>query len=377
MSALSVAPGRLLVLAPNWLGDAVMALPLVADLRRAWPETEIAIAARRSVVPLFEMVPGVTHTLTLDSGGGLRGMSSWRRDATLLAAGGFDAALLLPNSFHAAWLASRAGIPERWGVSRDLRGRLLTRVLPRPERQVHQAAYYQALGSGLGVTVGERFARIEVADDDRARARMLLREAGVADDQRFVVFAPGAAYGRAKQWLPERFAELAILLAEQDIATVLVGTRADERACREVAGRTRHLIGAQGTGTGHVGALGTRHSALGTSGIPNPANLSGRTDLTTLAGVLSLSDAVVSNDSGAMHLAAATGARVIAVFGSTDHRKTSPLRASADAPAPMVLAASVWCRPCMLRECPIDHRCMTRVSARAVFAALGLDPRRS
>ncbi len=350
-------PGRLVVIAPNWLGDAVMALPLIADLGRAWPETAIAVAARRSVVPLFEMVPGIAQTLTLAGNGGLRGLGALTQNVALVAAGAFDAALLLPNSFQAAWLASRAHIPERWGFPRDLRGRLLTRALPRPVSSVHQAEYYQALASGLGVPVSERFARIEVPGDETARARTLLSEAGIGDEQRFVVFAPGAAYGRAKQWLPERFAELATMLAEHGVATVLVGTKADGPACREVAERTRHLIAAPGT----------QHPVPGTSPV---ANLAGKTDLACLAGVLSVAEAVVTNDSGAMHLAAAAGARVVAVFGPTDHRSTSPLRASAEAPAPVVLAANVWCRPCMLRECPIDHRCMSRVSARAVFDSL-------
>src|SRR5687768_316247 len=128
------APGRLVIVAPNWLGDAVMALPLVADIQRAWPSTAIAVAGRRAVVPLFEMVPGITHTVTLDGGGGLSAMRSWRANAARLGAGGFDAALLLPNSFLAAWTTAQAHIPERWGFARDLRGRLLTRVLPAPSR---------------------------------------------------------------------------------------------------------------------------------------------------------------------------------------------------------------------------------------------------
>lgn len=345
-----IGPRRLVVLAPNWLGDAVMALPLLADLRRAWPETVLVVAARPSVAPLFGMVPGVADTITFDGTSGWRTLRAVKQNAARLADGRFDAALLLPNSFQSAWLAARARIPERWGYPRDLRGRLLTRALARPSRHVHQAAYYQALAQGLGLPTGERFARLTVADADTRRARTLVREAGAADEDRFVVFAPGAAYGRAKQWLPERFAELASLLAAQDLTTVLVGTRADGPVCREIATRVR----------------GT------TSGPARVIDLACKTDLTGLAGLLTLSDAVVSNDSGAMHLAAAVGARVIAVFGPTDDRKTAPLRADADAPAPSVLSTDVWCRPCMLRECPIDHRCMSGISARAAYEAVSL-----
>ena len=333
-------PERLIVVAPNWLGDAVMALPLIADLQRAWPQTEIAIAARRAVVPLFDMVPGITHTVTLVGGGGFSAIRAWRQNARLLGEGRFNAALLLPNSFLTAWTAARANIPERWGFARDLRRRLLTRVVPAPAKHVHQAAYYQALGAGLGITVGPLHARIQVSGDDRGRAKTLLRDSGVGDEKAFVVMAPGAAYGRAKQWLPERFAELARLLAEQQLASVLVGTTADAVVCRQIA---------------------TSSAAI---------DLAGKTDLPALAAVLQLSRAVVANDSGAMHLAAAVGAHVIAVFGATNEHKTSPLCAADDAPAPHVVATDVWCRPCMLRECPIDHRCMSRISASDVLRVL-------
>jgi heptosyltransferase-2 len=332
------------VLAPNWLGDAVMALPLLADLRRAWPDTHLTIAARGAVAELFAMVPGVSQVITFQGGGGRGALSAWRENVRLLHAGDFDAALLLPNSFLSAWLAARARIPERWGFARDLRGPLLTRALPRPPASVHQADYYQALARGLALSSGDRLARIAIADDATARARALLGDASVADGQRFVVFAPGAAYGRAKQWLPERFAQLSAMYARDGMTTVLVGAKNDSAACRQIA------------------AIAT--------GTPRVIDLSGRTDLATLAGLLSLSEGVVSNDSGAMHLAAAAGARVVAVFGPTDDRKTSPLRAAAEGPEPKIVATDVWCRPCMLRECPIDHRCMTRITATEVFKVM-------
>jgi heptosyltransferase-2 len=323
-------PRALLVHAPNWLGDAVMSLPLIADLRRAWPTTSITVAARKGVAPLFTMVPAVNDIVTLGADD----------DVTRLAAGQFDAALLLPNSFASAWLVKRAHIPERWGYARDWRGKLLTRAVRRPRQYGHQVEYYQALGAALGIDNGPPFASISVPAEGRAAATLLLAEKGVGEGHPFVVFAPGAAYGRAKQWLPERFGELARMLAAEGVATVLVGARGDVAACVEV----------------------TRQA---------PAmNLAGQTDLSTLAGLLSLSRAVVANDSGAMHLAAAVGAQVTAIFGPTNDRKTAPLRASAAAPAPHLVFTDVWCRPCMLRECPIDHRCMTRISAARVYESV-------
>ena len=149
MSSEVRAPGRLVVMAPNWLGDAIMALPLLSDLNRAWPATHITVAARRSVAPLFTMVPAVGDVLTLGSRSGRDTLRTWRSDTQQLEKGKFGAALLLPNSFWSAWLTSRARIPERWGFARDLRGRLLTRAIKRPTTAVHQAEYYQALAEAF------------------------------------------------------------------------------------------------------------------------------------------------------------------------------------------------------------------------------------
>jgi heptosyltransferase-2 len=324
--------GRLVVLAPNWLGDAIMALPLLADLRRAWTETAIIVAARTAVAPLFSMVPDVDEIVTLDRASGARHLAAARADA----------ALLLPNSFASAWLARKAGIAERWGYARDLRGVLLTKAIRRPRSYGHQVEYYQALGRAIGVACGPPLAAIQVSPSARESAALLLREHGVAGQQACVVFAPGAAYGRAKQWPASRFAELARRLAADAVTVVLVGAAKDRAACDEVS---------RGATT---------------------INLAGRTDLPTLAGVMASARAVVSNDSGAMHLAAACGVPVAAIFGPTNERRTSPLRAAAQSPVPMVLASDVWCRPCMLRECPIDHRCMTRISAARVHESVRL-----
>jgi lipopolysaccharide heptosyltransferase II len=335
-------PDRLVVVAPTWLGDAVMALPLVADLHREWSDTHLTVAGRPPVAALFEMVDDVDDVIVFEGRGGIGAVRVAARSARALRHGNFDAALLLPNSFVSAWIAFSAAIPERWGFRSDLRGPLLTRALARPAKNVHQATYYQTLASALGLVPGPPYARVTVSADARTRAHALLESAGLERDAGFVAMAPGAAYGRAKQWLPERYAELARLLAgERSLRSVLIGSRADAAVCGAIAS-----------------------AATGT------IDLAGRTDLPALAAVLSLADAVVANDSGAMHLAAAVGARVVAVFGSTNEKKTAPLAFAADRPAATVVATNVWCRPCMLRECPIDHRCMTGIQARDVFDKL-------
>jgi heptosyltransferase-2 len=330
---------RIAVIAPNWLGDAVMALPAIADLRRHYPDAHLAIAARPPVRPLFTMVKGVDQLITLPG--------KWQLSAPELQSGGFEIALLLPNSFATALLARNAGIPERWGFATDWRSRLLTRALPKPATTTHHSEYYQALTAGLGIPAGPAYATVW---PDTGHARQILREVGLDLDEPFVVFAPGAAYGRAKQWLPERFAQLAdLLINERGWNVLMVGANADRSACAEIAAR--------------LPATGTRINRL--------IDLSGKTDLPSLAGVLSLARAVVSNDSGAMHLAGAVGTKVVAIFGATNEHRTSPLSSGPEAPRPVIVSHQVFCRPCMLRECPIDHRCMSGINARTVFEVLG------
>ncbi len=345
---------RLVIVAPNWLGDAVMALPAIADIRRHFPAARLTVAARRSIAPLFSLVDDVDAVLELPGRGGAVAVTTWQADSAALATGGFDTAVLFPNSFAAALAVSRARIAERWGFRTDWRRLLLTRAVPKATKGLHQAAYYQALVAALGMATGPQHARVRVErrpgeQGPATRARELLQAAGVDPLQPFVVFAPGAAYGRAKQWLPERFSELACLLVrDTSWPVVLVGTQADAPACDEVV-----RVAAR---------LGSDPSKL--------VSFAGRTDLPTLAGVLACSRAVVSNDSGVMHLAGAVGVKVVAIFGATDEHRTAPLVPGPDSAAPAIITHAVFCRPCMLRECPIDHRCMRGVTARRVFDAI-------
>lgn len=329
--AAPAAPARLLIRAPNWLGDAVMALPALGGVRAAFPRAHITIAAVPAVAPIFEEeTPAAPDAVVAVAASG---------EAAALAAGRFDAALLLPNSFRAAWTARQAGVPERWGYAANLRGWMLTRAVPRPAPHTHQTAYYAALVRGLGLAAADEPPRLIVRAATRARAAALLAAHRVPAGAAVVGFAPGAAGGHAKRWPPRRVAEvIARLAAERGATCVLVGAAADRDAAREIE-----------------------------SGLPPSAgivDLVGRTDLRLLAGVLAHCDAFVSNDSGGMHLAAAIGVPVTAVFGPTDDRVTAP-PAGHD-----VLIHQVFCRPCMLRDCPIDHRCMTGISSAAVFAAV-------
>jgi heptosyltransferase-2 len=342
---------RLIILAPNWLGDAVMALPAIADVRRAAPAASISVAARESVAPLFALVPEVDETLVLAN-----------HEVGALAAKGFDTALLLPNSTRVAILTRRAAVPERWGYRTGWRGSLLTRAIPAP-RGVHQIEYYQHLVRALGFPNGPVEPRVTVSSDVREAGRSLLMESGWDGRTPLVSLAPGAAYGGAKRWPSAYFAELAHGLAADGVQCVMVGTMADAETAAEVRspGSPKH---------------GTRES--GSPRRVAPLDLVGRTDLPALAGVLANCRALVTNDSGAMHLAAAVGISVTAMFGPTDEHATSPrlhVRPRHASPSPAatevisILTHPIWCRPCMLRECPLDHRCMRGIDVATVLEA--------
>ncbi|HUU34564.1 MAG TPA: lipopolysaccharide heptosyltransferase II [Vicinamibacterales bacterium] len=343
---MSSGAARVVVLAPNWLGDAVMALPALQSVRAAFPAAHLAVAARPSVAALYAMVPGVDAVLSLESRGGVSNVKRWRRDAARLAAERFDLAVLLPNAFIAAWITAQARIPERWGFDTDLRGRWLTKSLRRPAPALHQADYYLALTTAAGLPPAPRVARLVVPEAARAAAARLVP----ARD--YVVLAPGAAYGRAKQWPPDRFAALACTMWQtRGVIAVLVGAGGDAAAGVEFTGALPGLPGGAGTAAALV-------------------DLIGKTDLATLAGVLSQARAVVANDSGAMHLAGAVGAPVVAIFGPTNEQQTAPLSAALDAPPPRLAIHHVWCRPCMLRECPLGHMCMRGVASSDVAALI-------
>lgn len=339
----------LLALAPNWLGDAVMALPALADLRRHTAGGRLVVAARPRVAALFDLVPGVDCVLRLSAGGAW----AWRalaKDVRLLREAGASTAILFPNSWQAALMVHRAGVPQRWGYSRDGRGLLLTRRVPRARGVAHQVDRYRQLVASMGVENGPREPAVDVPARVTEAARAAIVARGWDGSRPLVGFAPGAAYGGAKRWPPDRVTDVvARLVAGHDAVCVLVGGAAETRTTRAVAAEAGKIVGP---------ALAGR-----------VIDLAGATTIVQLAGVLAACSAFVSNDSGAMHLAAAVGTPVVAMFGPTDERATAPV--ARDGGTAAIVAGAAWCRPCGLRECPIDHRCMTSIPADAVVRAAG------
>ena len=319
------APGRIIVRAPNWIGDAVLSLGAVRDLRRNFPKARIEVLARAWVADLYAAVSEVD---------GVRVSAGLRKDVASLR-GQFDAALLLTNSFQTALAMWAARIPERWGYARDGRGLLLTRAPRVPEgvRGWSEVYYYRAMLSALGfhVTASPDIS-LDPPEAWRSRGAELLGGEGP-----WLGVNPGAAFGSAKQWLPERFAAVADQLGRQVGARVAILGGPKDRAAGE---------------------------ALAASMSVSARVLCGETTLGELLGVLSHLRLLLTNDSGPMHLAAAQGVRVVAVFGPTDSRETAPFGDRSH-----VVREEVECAPCKLRECPIDHRCMELVGVDRVLGA--------
>lgn len=334
---------RILVRATNWVGDAIMALPALRAVRRRFPEAQVSVVAQPYVADIYGGQQICDELIAYDPKGIHAGVRGRERLAQELRAQKFDVALLLQNAFDAAWLAWRAGIPERIGYARDARSWLLTRAIPVPRRgeiPAHEAYYYLELLRRAGwidrLPVLEPIRlRVEPAPLERADSR--LREAGAPAGTIRIAVAPGAAFGSAKCWELDRYAALADrLIADFGASVILFGTASE----REVADR--------------IAALMRFH----------PLNLAGKTPVGELPALFAACNLFVGNDSGAMHVAAAVGLPVVAIFGPTDPEGTAPVT-----PQQTLVQQHVSCSPCFLRHCPVDHRCMTRVTVDAVYAA--------
>jgi heptosyltransferase-2 len=268
--------------------------------------------------------------------------------ARWLRARRFDCAILLQNAFEAAALAWAARIPERIGYDRDARGWLLTKAVALPKRGEiadHQRFYYLELLRRAGI-IGRlpETPEIRLAGLDQARAAGLALFSQAELGRDVVGVSPGAAYGNAKRWLPEHFVESAAALSRQLEADVAIfGSRDEASLGDRVAGMLRDR--------------GVRARSF-----------AGATSLRDFVDMAAACRVFLTNDSGAMHIASAAGVPTLAVFGATDHIATGPTGALA-----RVVREPVECSPCLLRECPIDHRCMTRVlPERVVDVALDL-----
>jgi heptosyltransferase-2 len=334
---------KILVRATNWVGDAVMAIPALEAIRNRWPDAEIVALAQPWVADLYRGQGCVDRVIVFDNRGRHRGFWGRERLAAELRREKFDIALLLQNAFEAAWLAWRAGIPERIGYGRDARSWLLTRAIAVPatgETPAHETYYYLELLRRAGWLAQLPLLdciTLRVPTAARRKAEERLTAAGARAGGCRIAFAPGAAYGSAKCWEPERYAALADrLIAALNADVILFGAPQES----EMAARIAQAM---------------RGRAL---------NLAGATTIGELPALLATCRLFVGNDAGAMHVAAGVGVPVVGIFGPTDPAGTSPMT-----PHFTLVREPVECSPCFLRHCPIDHRCMTRVTVDRVYEA--------
>lgn len=331
-----------MVRATNWVGDAVMSLPALRAIRTRFPHAHIAIQARPWVADLYAREPFCNEIVLHLPARGLRDFRGKLVLAAALRREHFDCAILLQNAFEAAFIAWAARIPHRIGYNRDGRGILLTRAIPVPAKGTlppHESFYYLELlrrASLLDALPGPgEPIRLEAAAAARQSGLLALTALGLRHP--VIGVSPGAAYGTAKRWLPERFAAAASILATELHGSVAVfGSRDEHGLCQSVL------------------------QQIESSGV-TARNMAGATTLRQFIDLAAACRVYLTNDSGAMHIASALAVPTVAVFGATDHIATGP-----HGPLARVVREPVECAPCLLRECPIDHRCMTLVSAQRV-----------
>ena len=332
---------RILIRATNWVGDAIMTLPALEAVRENFPSSQITVLAKSWVAPLFENHPAVDRVLAFDKGNGAgAGVIELLRVARLIRKERFDLAILFQNAFEAALLAYFGRAKQRVGYKTDGRGFMLTHGVPRTEKVlgIHQVGYYCSMLRAVGCPARDRDPVLHLGLGVRKQAAGILKSKGI-DSSGFVVgLSPGAVFGSAKRWLPDRFAEIGDRVVERWGASVVVFGSGRERAI----------------GDRVCGAM--KNEAI---------NLCGKTSLKAAMGTISLCRFFVTNDSGLMHMASALGLPTVAVFGSTDHVTTGPR-----GPKTRIVRRAASCAPCLKQECPTDHRCMLDITPEMVWETM-------
>ena len=329
-------PQTIAVRLTNWVGDCVMNTPFLARLRTLFPDSRIIVLGRKSAVPLFDNHPHVDEAWVIED----KSLAGFRAAAARLRTARIDLGFLLPNSLKAAALFAAGGVRRRVGYDRDARRLLLTDPITlRPEDlAVHEVRYYLRLLSAweTGQAPEPHLQLVVSAEEQSGMAEWLAAE-GIGPGDFVVGVNPAAFAGTAKRWIPERFAAAAqALLAPRGGRAVVTGLPQE----RDVA------------------------QAVCDAGGPAFINAAGRMSLRQLMAFLGRANIFLTNDSGAMHIAAAMNTPQVAIFGSTDWVTTAPL-----SPRARIVRIDTPCAPCLLRHCPIDHRCMTGVMPEPVVAA--------
>ena len=331
---------RVVVRGTNWVGDSVMTIPALRALRRVLPDAHITLVIRPGTKGIFSEVDFIDDIIVYNRKGALSvipQIREWRRRQ-------FDLAVLFQNAFEAALIPFLAHVPLRLGYATESRQALLTHPLPLPDwrSSKHEVFYYLYLVTALeqllfGTSTAceaEPDAHIQLSEPRKTEAAELMRTYGVSADDAVVAICPGSINSRAKRWPAEAFAALADRLIDSKRQVVLIGSKDELDVTEDVTRRMQR----------------------------KPVVLTGKTTLDQVTAVLDRADLIVTNDTGPAHIGAALGRPTIVIFGPTNPLTTRPF-----SPVAEILRHPPDCAPCMLRDCPIDHRCMTAITVEEVF----------
>jgi len=327
---------KILVAGPAWVGDMVMAQSLYMGLRQRYPDVVIDVLAPAWSGPILTRMPEVRRHIEMPLGHGQFGLLARYRLGKQLRAEAYDLAIIIPRSLKAALTPFFAGIPRRTGYKGELRFGLINDMRPLDKTVLTQTVQrYVALGLDPGADVPSANIPQPKLEIDTQNQQRLLAEFSLDLDKSVVGFMPGAEYGLAKRWPPEYFAELAQKLIAQGKQVWLFGSAKDQPVCQQI-------VVAAGEGV---------------------VDLSGKTRLEDVIDLIAMTEQVVSNDSGLMHIAAATDRKIVAIYGSSSPAYTPPLTDKAE-----VVYLGLACSPCFERECPLGHYdCLRTIDVQKVF----------
>ncbi len=329
-------PEKIIVRMPNWIGDLVMATPVLSDLRKAYPKAHITAMCRTPISELLREDQDIDELFCFSKAGKLERRSDKRDIIEKLKRGKYDLGVLLTHSFSSAWWFWLGKVKRRLGYKGNGRGILLTDKLsfPKNVHEQHLVETYKMLLGPLGIPLSETKPRLYLTEKELSDARTLLGQLGITSSEVLIGINPGAAYGSAKCWLPDRFREVTKRLIKLDnVRIIYFGDQATMPLVKEIC-----------------------------QDLPSPViNLAGLTSIRELASLIKLCKVLLTNDSGPMHIAAAVGTPLVALFGSTNETATGPYKTGT------VINKHVECSPCYHRVCPIDFRCMKKIESDEVY----------
>jgi heptosyltransferase-2 len=358
MRSMKKPPEKILIRGVNWIGDAVLTTPALHTIRKAFPESHIALLVKPWVADIFKGNPDINETIIYEEK--FQGIIGKIRLVRMLSKKGFNMAILLQNAFDAALITYLAGIPERIGYIRDYRRPLLTKPisLTKDILKKHHVYYYlNILNEAFGIETDYIKPHIYLKEEEINQAKNLLNSKLLTRNSEVLIgINPGATYGSAKRWLPERFAVIIQkAINELGAKIILFGSTFEAEIASEIIMQSTEP-GLQNTDT----------SSRITHYASRILNMTGKTMLRELIALINECDVFITNDSGPMHIASALNVPVVAIFGSTDKNTTGPL-----GEGHIIISKDLHCSPCLKRECPEGHlKCMKDITTDEVFNAL-------